>query len=85
VSYVVGWSVATDMVNELNESRLVTLVRIALRDTERIWDLTVADKSHMDRQGDDDLEEHLNELEMLEEGGGPCHSFYNCSLFFTNT
>jgi hypothetical protein len=56
------------MVNELNESRLVTLVRIALRDTERIWDLTVADKSHMDRQGDDDLEEHLNELEMLEEG-----------------
>jgi hypothetical protein len=56
------------MVNELNESRLVTLVRIALRDTERIWDLTVSDKSHMDRQGDDDLEEHLNELEMLEEG-----------------
>lgn len=67
-AHVLSGETNTDyMVNELNESRLVTLVRIALRDTERIWDLTVADKSHMDRQGDDDLEEHLNELEMLEE------------------
>ena len=74
---------------DLNESRLVTLLRIALEDTERIWDLTIADKTHTttksankdvksqnldlssveskESQLDDDLEEHLNDLEMLEE------------------
>lgn len=63
------------MANELNDSRLVTLLRIALRDTERIWDLTIADKAHMDHQRDDDLEEHLNELEVLEEGTYPLEPF----------
>eukprot|EP01090_Pellita_catalonica_P015814 TRINITY_DN4362_c0_g1_i1.p1 TRINITY_DN4362_c0_g1~~TRINITY_DN4362_c0_g1_i1.p1 ORF type:complete len:588 (-),score=80.76 TRINITY_DN4362_c0_g1_i1:368-2131(-) len=51
---------------DLNESRLVTLLRIALEDTERIYDLTIADK-HVVDQLDDDLEEHLNDLEILEE------------------
>jgi len=67
-AHILSSETKTDYVaNELNDSRLVTLLRIALRDTERIWDLTIADKAHMDHQRDDDLEEHLNELEVLEE------------------
>lgn len=67
---------------ELQESRLVTLLRIALKEIERIWEFTMginsifnmqfifylADKLQDDDENEQDLEEHLYDLGMLEEG-----------------
>jgi len=48
---------------DMQESKLVNILRVAMREVERIWDLTMPDK-YVD---DEELEEHLYELGLLEE------------------
>jgi hypothetical protein len=52
---------------DLNESRLVTLLRIILKDTETIWDLTIDDKFISSKQNMEQLHAHLMDLDLLEE------------------
>ncbi|KAL6058729.1 Ras guanine nucleotide exchange factor A, variant 2 [Balamuthia mandrillaris] len=49
-----------------DESRLQSLLKLAMKDAERVWDLSINERAQMG-QLDDELEEHLNDLEMLEE------------------
>eukprot|EP00005_Dracoamoeba_jomungandri_P005656 CAMPEP_0174249828 /NCGR_PEP_ID=MMETSP0439-20130205/159_1 /TAXON_ID=0 /ORGANISM="Stereomyxa ramosa, Strain Chinc5" /LENGTH=845 /DNA_ID=CAMNT_0015329741 /DNA_START=94 /DNA_END=2628 /DNA_ORIENTATION=- len=52
--------------HDLKDSRLVTLLKIGLRETEKIWELTMA-QNREQSEVDEELEEHLTDLEILEE------------------
>jgi hypothetical protein len=66
---------------QLNESRLLTLMRLAIRDTERVWELamTLATLPQQQDRGISSaaeetqkmLEEHLSEIGLLQEAATP--------------
>lgn len=56
-----------DLDHQLSESRLLTLLRLAVKDTERVWELTLSNTiTAMDTQ--QLLEEHLCDMGLLQEG-----------------
>eukprot|EP01098_Paradermamoeba_levis_P016727 TRINITY_DN9231_c0_g1_i1.p1 TRINITY_DN9231_c0_g1~~TRINITY_DN9231_c0_g1_i1.p1 ORF type:complete len:652 (-),score=199.83 TRINITY_DN9231_c0_g1_i1:128-2083(-) len=52
---------------DLKESRLLSLLRLGIMDTEKVWDLTIADKPSHAGAEDQELEEHLYNMGWLEE------------------
>lgn len=58
-----------DVAYDLDESRLLTLLRMALQDVDRLHDLAIADKvptNHMEKT-QQELEGHLSALGVLDE------------------
>ncbi|PRP83686.1 hypothetical protein PROFUN_03841 [Planoprotostelium fungivorum] len=52
---------------ELTDSRLVTLMRLAVKDTEMVWDHTMDDKFTTEETNANDLREHLLSLDLHED------------------
>lgn len=71
-----------DVDYQLSESRLVTLMRLAIRDTEKVWELAMLSESKQEKQKL--LEEHLYELGLLPEGTANQDLYVSSTLSMNN-